>query len=227
MNTPEPSKHSPSDGRPVRLPLFPLSTVLTPGARLPLRVFEPRYVRLLQVVSDPQSETREFGVIGIRLGREVGTGAATALFKVGCTAQIDHLATEDDGHLALLITGRRRFELVELDETAGTPYLTGMVRFLDEPVGDPERASDKLYRLREELKRYLPVLGAQDVELPDDPVTASHRIAELARLTLPDRGDLLAAPTAEHRLALAVRIVRREWTLLTQLRAVPWPGPSA
>ncbi len=225
MNSLQSWAHSPSSRQPVALPLFPLSTVLTPGARLPLRVFEPRYVALLRAVLDPRTGTREFGVIGIKSGHEVGAGAARALFDLGCTASVDHLAASGESQFALLTTGRRRFELVDVDESAGTPYVTGRVRFLDERVGDAERAADRLARVGVELTRYLAVFGDDPADLPQDPLAASYRITDLARLSLTDRAELLAAPTAEDRLALAVRILRRERTLVTQLGAVPWTGP--
>lgn len=225
MNSLQPSAHSPSSRQPVALPLFPLSTVLTPGGKLPLRVFEPRYVALLRAVLDPRTGTREFGVIGIKTGHEVGVGAARALFDVGCTASVDHLAASGESQFALLTSGRRRFELVGVDQTAGTPYLTGRVRFLDERVGEPGRAAERLARVRGELTRYLSAFGDEPVDLPEDPLPASYRITDLPRLSLTDRADLLAAPTADDRLALAARILRREWTLVTRLGAVPWTGP--
>lgn len=227
MNSLQPWAHSFSNEQPVALPLFPLNTVLSPGTRLPLRVFEPRYVALLRDVLDPHTGTREFGVIGIRLGHEVGKGAARALFGVGCTASVDHLAASGESQFALLTTGRRRFELLSVDDAAGTPYLTGLVRFLDEALGDADGALDRLVRARGELTRYLAALGEDPAELPQDPVAASYRIAELGRLGLADRVDLLAAGTAEDRLALAARILRREWTLVTELAAVPWTGPGS
>jgi len=51
------------------LPLFPLSTVLFPGMRLPLHIFEERY-RLLIAQLREQPEPRQFGVVAIRKGRE-------------------------------------------------------------------------------------------------------------------------------------------------------------
>ena len=54
------------------LPLFPLSTVLFPGMRLPLHVFEERYRQLVaDLLTGP--EPRQFGIIAIRRGRETGT----------------------------------------------------------------------------------------------------------------------------------------------------------
>ena len=46
-----------------RLPLFPLGTVLFPGVRLPLQVFEPRYVALLRDLAEMPPAERAFGVV--------------------------------------------------------------------------------------------------------------------------------------------------------------------
>ena len=55
------------------LPMFPLSTVLFPGMRLPLHIFEPRYRQLVaDLLEEP--EPRRFGVIAIRKGKETGVG---------------------------------------------------------------------------------------------------------------------------------------------------------
>ena len=53
------------------LPMFPLGTVLLPGAVLPLHVFEPRYRQLVQ---DCLAGEPEFGVVLIERGSEVGGG---------------------------------------------------------------------------------------------------------------------------------------------------------
>src|SRR5207248_5108048 len=87
----------------VRLPLFPLGSVLFPGLVLPLNIFEARYRALARdLLAIPEDEPRQFGVVAIRDGSEVapsGPGAAdagpasgfgpdlsTALHRVGCVA---------------------------------------------------------------------------------------------------------------------------------------------
>ena len=65
------------------LPMFPLSTVLFPGMRLPLHIFEPRYRQLIQdLLAGPQPG--RFGVIAIRKGRETGVDGISALYEIGC-----------------------------------------------------------------------------------------------------------------------------------------------
>ena len=86
------------------LPLFPLHTVLVPGAALALRVFEPRY---LDLVRDCGRNGSGFGVCLILDGREVGAPATPAAF--GTEARIEDFDTGPDGLLHLRLRGERRF----------------------------------------------------------------------------------------------------------------------
>ena len=64
------------------LPLFPLSTVLFPGMRLPLHIFEDRYRALVSdLLASP--EPRRFGVIAIRSGREIGADGSLTGYGSG------------------------------------------------------------------------------------------------------------------------------------------------
>ena len=62
-----------------RLPLFPLGTVLFPGLLLPLHIFEERYRQLVRDLLVGPHESRAFGVVAIREGREVGADGIRAL----------------------------------------------------------------------------------------------------------------------------------------------------
>ena len=60
----------------VRLPLFPLNTVLFPGLVLPLNVFEERYRAMMrELLKTPEDEPRQFAVVAIRDGLEVAPSA--------------------------------------------------------------------------------------------------------------------------------------------------------
>src|ERR1700710_943718 len=120
-----------------RPPLFPLGTFLVPGLVLPLHIFEPRYRQLVADLEDRPEDDREFGVIAIREGGEVGSGSLRALYDVGCAAQLQSVTTTEDGRSQILSTGVRRFKLLDLDIDADTPYLTGLVDWLDEEAGEP------------------------------------------------------------------------------------------
>src|SRR5829696_5584015 len=83
--------------------MFPLGTVLLPGAYLPLHVFEPRYRAL---VRDCLEGDGEFGVALIERGQEVGGGDSR--FDVACVARIVEAGEMPDGRWALGTVGVRR-----------------------------------------------------------------------------------------------------------------------
>lgn len=89
------------------MPVFPLNTVLFPGGRLPLRIFEQRYMSMAKRCL---RDELPFGVCLIREGTEVGAPAIPV--TVGCIARI---ATWDMPHLGLLhimARGERRFRIL-------------------------------------------------------------------------------------------------------------------
>lgn len=87
------------------LPLFPLHTVLFPGGELPLRIFELRYRRLVDICG----KHKPFVVVRIREGREVGEPAFT--YEVGTRAYFEQLLSQRDGTLAALAAGEQRVRL--------------------------------------------------------------------------------------------------------------------
>jgi Lon protease-like protein len=106
------------------LPLFPLQVVLLPGAELPLHIFEDRYKEMIaEVIQD----RLEFGVI---LANEKG------IVNTGCTALIDKVLREyPDGRLDILARGRRRFEIMRLNDDRS--FLRGSVEFFDDEEESP------------------------------------------------------------------------------------------
>ena len=74
------------------IPLFPLSSVLFPGGRLHLRIFEPRY---LDLVRECCRDGSPFGVCLILAGRESGEPAVPA--AIGTLARISDFQRDEDG----------------------------------------------------------------------------------------------------------------------------------
>jgi Lon protease-like protein len=88
--------------------LFPLNTVLFPGGRLPLRIFEQRYMDMAKACL---REGAPFGVCLIRDGKEVGAPATP--MHVGCLARIAAWDMPQLGLLHVTALGERRFRIVE------------------------------------------------------------------------------------------------------------------
>ncbi|GHC99665.1 peptidase S16 [Pseudorhodoferax aquiterrae] len=95
---------------PSPLPLFPLSTVLYPGGRLPLRIFEVRY---LDLIGQCQREGRPFGVVALHQGSEVRrAGAPTEEFlQVGTLAHVRQFERPQPGLLHIVCEGGARFRV--------------------------------------------------------------------------------------------------------------------
>jgi Lon protease-like protein len=90
------------------IPLFPLNTVLFPGGRLPLRIFEQRYMDMAKACL---RERTPFGVCLIREGREVGAPAIPA--DVGTLARIAAWDMPQLGVLQVTALGEQRFRILE------------------------------------------------------------------------------------------------------------------
>ncbi|MGN6474331.1 MAG: LON peptidase substrate-binding domain-containing protein [Mycobacteriales bacterium] len=204
------------------IPLFPLGTVLLPGAPLPLYIFEERYRRLVADLLELMPDDRHFGVIAIQAGREVGEDGVKALHEVGCLAQVTAMQANPDGTYQLESIGTRRFRLLEIDE--GAPYLRGEVEWLPEPAGDAGElvpvVRERYTRYREELAR-LRDATIDPPDLPDDARLLSYVVAATVLADLRDRQSFLEQYDAAARLAVESRWLHREATLLRQIHAVP------
>jgi Lon protease-like protein len=206
-----------------RLPLFPLSTVLVPGLVLPLHIFEPRYRQLVADLEDRPEDDREFGVVAIREGGEVGSGSLRALYDVGCAALLQQTETAPDGRSQIITTGVRRFRLLDLDIDADTPYLTGVVEWIEESEGNVDPAA--MLRSRGLWARYTELLGGfgpQVVQdLPEDPGPLSYLLATAVVMPLHQRQGLLSATTDAERLVAINRYLRQEVAIMGVVRSLP------
>jgi uncharacterized protein len=215
------------------LPLFPLSTVLFPGMRLPLHIFEERYQTLVaDLLAGP--EPRRFGVIAIRAGREVGPDGAdsvAALHEVGCVAVVRQAAPTADGRYDLLTVGTDRFRLVDVDRSR--PYLQGEIELLpDDGAAEPgaaEAAAGIVRQVQAGFRAYLNALADQGggvisiADLPDEPGLLSYVIGAAMIIDLPERQSLLAAPDAMARLRLERSLLVREIAILRATTSRPAP----
>ncbi len=204
------------------IPLFPLATVLFPGAPLPLHIFEARYRTLMADLLELPVDQRRFGVIAIRSGREVGTDGVHALHDVGCMAVITAIVAGQEGTYDLESVGSARFRIISLDSER--PYLRGTVEWLLEPVGEigglAEIVTARYFDYRHALGALRGVTLA-DTEVPADARLLSYLVAATVIAETPDRQRFLAEHDAAGRLAAEARWLSLESTLLRELSAVP------
>jgi len=191
------------------LPMFPLGSVLMPGALLPLHVFEPRYQALVQ---DCIAGPLDFGVVLIARGHEVGGGDAR--HGIGTRAQLVQVARLDGGRFALLCVGRQRIRVHEWLED--DPYPRAVVSDWpdDDPLGLGSRWWDTSGQPSADLAalvartRRLAALalelgdrgGSPTQAVGDGPVRASYDVVDLAPLGSADRYTLLGAGGPVERL---------------------------
>lgn len=209
------------------LPLFPLGTPLLPGARLPLQLFEPRYLALARILAERAEDDRRFGVTLIRRGHEVGADAVQDMHAIGCEARVDAMALADSAigtMVHLIATGVRRFRLDGIDEAAGTPFTTGVVTWLPEPpAADDPSVAELAQRVVRAHGAYLAGLGAQPepVEAPLSEV--AYRVAERMVLDPADRQRVLDGADAATRLRTVLALLRREAAIVGRFGALPTP----
>ncbi len=220
----------------VRLPLFPLGTVLYPGLLLPLHIFEERYRALVRDLTggrtgeQPEQDMPAFGVIAIRQGREVGADGIRELHDVGCTAAIRRVEALPDGRFDLVTTGAQRFRLLKVDLDAA-PYLVGEVEFLDDETEESDPTGDAAVLAGSVARQYLAyrdqLLSLQGQAprvrgpLPAEPVVLSYLVAAAMVLDRQDKQDLLEAPDVAARLRSELALLRRERVMLAHLPSLP------
>ena len=144
------------------MPMFPLGTVLFPYALLPLHVFEPRYRLMMRHVL---AGDREFGVVLIERGSEVGGGDTR--FDVATIARVVQASELPDGRFALATVGMRRVRVVRwLDDD---PYPRAEVAALDDPpaTADDIAARDRAVAALAEVTELARRIDPRVAEPPD------------------------------------------------------------
>lgn len=210
------------------LPLFPLNTVLFPGVVMPLYIFEERYRLLVRdLVALPPDATREFGVVAIKVGYEVGSRGVHTLQRTGCAALVTEVTANPDGTFEILVVGRRRFRVEGLDESHD--YLRADVSWLSDATGASSGAAvdEAAGTAREVFEVYrdtVAQLRGDDVlegPTPTDPVDLSYTLAASLVLNLAERQTLLEAPDVVSRLQLGTALMRAELRAITALPSLP------
>jgi uncharacterized protein len=200
------------------LPMFPLGMVLFPGAVVPLRLFEDRYLKLFD---DLVAGDGRFGVVLIERGSE--SGGDDVRFATACVARMVGAAPQDDGSVMTVNVGSERIRIVEW--LADDPYPRALVSVLDDGVPDidVDRSVAASRALVSEIRGLLSELGGDIGESPElsaDSVKAVFEIAHLLPIQPLDQqkilqGDdpLLRAETLRESLEALSEILRLELAL--------------
>lgn len=181
----------------VSLPLFPLHTVLVPGAALDLRIFERRY---LDMIRDCGRSGSGFGVCLILDGNEAGAAALPAAF--GTEALVEDFDTTPEGLLSLRVRGRRRFHVLRT-RMRDTGLVVADIEWREDDAVSP-RLRPEHALLAELLRRILLQIASAQAEpapmLFENAAWVGWRLAELLPLPMPQRQELLQLDDPHARL---------------------------
>jgi len=184
----------------VELPLFPLRAVLFPYGRMPLRIFEPRYVDL---VRDCLKNDSEFGVVWIREGGEVVVDSEHAMPKlaqIGCTARIVDWDALANGRLGITIEGGAKFRVLATQQRPNYLVVADVEMLpAEETLAVPAHASDMIELLRQLAEH--PLVARLKLEPQnDDAGRLANQIAQLLPIPEDSKFALLAESDPERRL---------------------------
>ncbi len=196
----------------MRLPMFPLNSVVFPSTAVPLRIFETRYQRLLDRVMRADGQ---FGIVLIERGHEVG--GDDVRFDVGSRVKVvamSPIGASNDR--AIVVVGMNRIRVQEW--LPDDPHPEADVEELTEEVCDSsQELEEALISLRTVLALASEIganVAALKLDFAEDPIAASFQLSSLSPLAAIDQQTLLEAPDSRTRLTVAKQMLDEQADLL-------------
>ncbi len=192
---------------PTTIPVFPLAGVLLlPGGRMPLNIFEPRY---LQMIDEAIGGTRLVGMIQPSLDGAMRGDGEPEISQVGCIGRITSFAETGDGRYLISLQGVCRFRVAQ-ELTVKTPYRQcRIVPFVADLSDDPSGAEINRLAL---LKAFRAYLEANDLEADWDSVSRAENAMLVNALSMmvpygaAEKQALLEAPDLKTRADTLIAI---------------------
>lgn len=187
------------------VPIFPLQTVLFPGALLPLRIFEVRYMDMAKACLKDRSA---FGVCLIREGEEVGAPAVPE--SVGCLARIAECDMEELGILKVIAEGLERFRIASR-EVNRQGLIVGAIEPLHAEAAAP--GAEGLAASAEFLRKVIAGIGEDRFSgepLYEDASWVGFRLAEILPLRMDVKQKLLELTDAAMRIAILHKFLHQQ-----------------
>jgi hypothetical protein len=187
------------------LPLFPLNTLVFPGGRLPLRIFEQRY---LDMIKQAIADSSPFGICAIREGAEVGAPAVP--YNVGTRVIITDWDMPQTGILHIDTQAQQRFVIRSI-HTEPNGLLIGSVEPVSVEVIAP--IPDELQLAAEILRHIVKEYGDAHFPAPqhfEDAVWVGYRLSEVLPLKLSIKQNLLEMNDSVERLRILNDILKKQ-----------------
>lgn len=187
------------------LPLFPLNTVVFPGGRLPLKIFEQRY---LEMVKQAIAGNTPFGICAIREGAETGTPAVP--YSIGTRVRITDWDMLQTGILHIDTLAQERF-VVRSTHAEPSGLLIGAVEAVsaESAITVPEDLELAVEILRHIISEY----GDAHFPAPhdfDNAVWVGYRLSEVLPLRLSIRQNLLEMNDSITRLRILTEFLKKQ-----------------
>lgn len=192
----------------LEIPIFPLNTVLFPGALLPLKIFEQRY---MDMAKTSMKDAMPFGICLIEQGTEVGAPAHP--HAVGTLARIGDWDMPRLGILHITVQGGQRF-LIEDSKVAGNGLVTAQVRLIEPEAEQP--VPEEYAPCADILRHIVAELGERHFAAPlrmDDAAWLGYRLAETLPIRRSARQDLLEMNDSLMRLKILREFLKRQGLL--------------
>ncbi|HWN98690.1 MAG TPA: LON peptidase substrate-binding domain-containing protein [Blastocatellia bacterium] len=184
------------------LPIFPLATVLFPGAILPLHIFEDRYKQMMR------HAVEHGGLFGLSYRSDASVGEETPpeLGSIGCVAKIHAVMPLDEGKMNIISTGVVRYKILSIHQLE--PFLVARVA----PVTDDLEPGADLNRIFDEMadmcREFLEAAQALDEsgaflgqDLPEDPEAFSLLVSSALPIDNDSKQTLLEITSTRSRLS--------------------------
>ncbi|HEY8963523.1 MAG TPA: LON peptidase substrate-binding domain-containing protein [Alphaproteobacteria bacterium] len=190
------------------LPIFPLSGVLLlPGGQLPLNIFEPRYMAMIDDALCAPSR-----MVGMIQPRTLGGRENGEIYQTGCAGRITSFAETDDGRYLITLSGVCRFAIRQELRTDAAyrrvqanwePFTDDLAPHADTIAVDRKRLNNllKTYFRQQELS-----CDWDKVELTGD-VDLLTALAMICPLKASEKQAILEAPTIESRTEIFLTMI--------------------
>jgi uncharacterized protein len=187
------------------VPIFPLAqAILLPRGRLPLNIFEPRY---LEMIDHALSTHRHIGMI-----QPMGAGPVPSLHAVGCLGRLTAWEETEDGRFHITLTGVARFRITE-ETPSGKMYRTVRAdysQYADDLTPSEDEPEIDRPALFAQLKKYL---AGQKLEAdwtaiaktPAEPLVNS--LSMICPFGAAEKQALVEAKTLDDRAAMLMALI--------------------
>lgn len=193
---------------PDTIPIFPLpGALLLPRSRLPLHIFEPRYLAMIE--DTMKTPDRLFGMIQ----PYDAPGAAGKLHSIGCAGRLTAFSETEDGRYMITLSGKSRFRVIKEVEGGFTPYRRCDVSWqgFERDLGPVEKDKDlDRKQFMEQLNRFFADQGLStdwDSLRDAEDELLINSLSMLCPFEPEDRQALLEAPSLSTRRETLVTLI--------------------